>query len=159
MAILIAGLEKVEIFCEIYCFCKESSAILEKFIVPRYDPYNNPWEPSRRNGADGHATCVIGMFYCKDKWGDSVPSGYPKRNSSDVIGNVFVTKDTVLACGWSDPKRPWSKMLAGKKRPREQFACSLIPFDLLTIPKQNGEMLKRLINDVWFVPIERVRER
>ena len=59
---------------------KDEYGAKETFIAPRYDPYNNPWEPSRRSGADGHACCVIGMFHCEDKWGD----GAPKR-CSDVI--------------------------------------------------------------------------
>ena len=135
---------------------KDEYGAKESFIAPRYDPYNNPWEPSRRSGADGHACCVIGMFHCEDKWGDGAPKGYPRRDPREKIGNVFVTKDTVLPCGWNDPKRPFTKSLAGKtKRPREEFAYSLIPFDIFTTPIQSGEVHRRAINEAWFVPLLR----
>ncbi len=117
----------------------------ERFIPPRFDPYNNPWEPSRKSGADGHAIVIVGKFYCHDKFTDGV-----NRNKNQVIGNCFVTKCTVIPAGWG--YRPmWTKKIDGVTYTRDEFSYALLPIDLLTDPIRTGEFHRRQLNDVYRV--------
>jgi hypothetical protein len=117
----------------------------EKFIPPRFDPYNNPWEYKRRSGADGHAVVIIGMFHSLDLFGDGVSNGYPKRKSNK-FGNVFVTKCTCLPCGWSF-RPPWSKTINNVPYGREEISYALLPADLFTSTIRDGGVERRAIND------------
>ena len=115
----------------------------EPFIPPRFDPYNNPWEPNRKSGADGHAIVIIGKFYCEDKFKDGV-----NRQKDKVIGNCFVTKCTCIPAGWGH--RPmWSKKIDGVSYTRREISYALLPIDLLTNPIRNGEFHRRQLNDVY----------
>jgi len=125
----------------------------EKFIAPRYDPYANPWEPKRRSGADGHAVCIIGHFHSRDFVADTAtPGGWPVRDTNERIGNVFVTKETTIPCGWNG--KPWTKSIAGKKkRPPAEFAYALLPVDMFTKPMRDGGMHRRRIMDGFTIPM------
>ena len=117
----------------------------EKFIPPRFDPYNNPWDYKRRSGADGHAVVVIGMFYSHDLFGDGVSNGHPQRKSKR-FGNVFVTKCTSIPCGW-DFRPPWSKVIKSVSYSREEISYALLPADLFTTTIRDGGEERRAIND------------
>ena len=115
----------------------------EAFIPPRFDPYNNPWEPTRKSGADGHAIVIIGKFYCHDKFKDGV-----NRDKNKVIGNCFVTKCTCIPAGWG--YRPmWSKKINGMMYTRREISYALLPIDLLIDPIRNGDSQRRQLNDVY----------
>ena len=123
----------------------------EKFIPPRFDPYNNPWDYKRRSGADGHAVVIIGMFHSLDLFGDGVSNGHPKRNSNR-FGNVFVTKCTCLPCGWSY-RPPWSKTINNVSYGREEISYALLPADLFTSTIRNGGEERRAINDSYAMSV------
>ena len=115
----------------------------EAFIPPRFDPYNNPWEPTRKSGADGHAIVIIGKFYCHDKFKDGV-----NRDKNKVIGNCFVTKCTCIPAGWG--YRPmWSKKINGMMYTRREISYALLPIDLLIDPIRNGNSQRRQLNDIY----------
>ena len=118
----------------------------EKFIPPRFDPYNNPWEHRRRSGADPHAVVIVGMFCSKDVWSDCVEGGLPQRNPCDAFGNVFVTKCTNTPAGW---KGSWSKSIGGKVFTPEELSYAMIPADLFTTQIRNGGEARRWINDAY----------
>eukprot|EP00945_MAST-04E_sp_MAST-4E-sp1_P004000 g4000.t1 len=119
----------------------------ERFIVPRFDPYNNPWDYKRRSGADGHAIVVIGMLHSKDKIQDGVVGGYPERNRR-TFGNCFVTKCTTVPCGWGY-RPPWTKKIKGVEYSREEISYALLPIDLFSETIRKGNSERRLINDAY----------
>ena len=125
----------------------------EAFIPPRFDPYCNPYEPTRRSGADGHAICIIGCFHSRDRFKDTVFGGWPQRRPSDFFGNVFVTKCTAMPAGWNGSE--FVVKLNHKEFFRSEEVCyALLPADLLTtsISKDCCIVPGRSIDECYSVP-------
>lgn len=126
----------------------------EKLQPPRFDPYNNPWDATRRTGADGHAICIVGCLHTRDLAVDAVRGGHPARNPKKPLGNCFVTKCTNLPAGWNGASFAVDGVVPGESLRPEHVCYALLPADLLTAVTQSGGESRRVIDDGFVVPMQ-----